>query len=99
MLISSFVLLVLGNSKKQLIATVKYTLLSFIASAFLLIGVGMIYGISGSLNMADVALYVQENSNEPLITVAAVLFMLPFAIKAALFPCIFGCLILTTHPT
>ncbi|ADR22615.1 cation:proton antiporter [Marivirga tractuosa] len=89
MLIASFVLLVLGNGKKQLIATVKYTLLSFIASAFLLIGVGMIYGITGSLNMADVALFVQENDNEPLITVAAVLFMLPFSIKAALFPLYF----------
>jgi multicomponent Na+:H+ antiporter subunit D len=89
MLIASFVLLVLGNGKKQLIATVKYTLLSFIASAFLLVGVGMIYGISGSLNMADVAVYFQENPNEPLMTVAAVLFMLPFAIKAALFPLYF----------
>ncbi|WP_296622990.1 proton-conducting transporter membrane subunit [Marivirga sp.] len=89
MLISSFVLLVLGNGTKQLIATVKYTLLSFIASAFLLVGVGMIYGISGSLNMADVALYFREHPNEPLMTVAAVLFMLPFAIKAALFPLYF----------
>lgn len=89
MLIASFVLLVLGNGKKQLIATVKYTLLSFIASTFLLVGVGMIYGISGSLNMADVAVYFQENSDEPLNTVAAVLFMLPFAIKAALFPLFF----------
>lgn len=89
MLISSFILLVLGNGKAQLIATVKYTLLNFIASSFLLIGVGMIYGISGSLNMADVALFFQENSDEPLITVAAVFIMLPFAIKAALFPLYF----------
>lgn len=89
MLISSFVLLVLGNGKEQLIATVKYTLLSFIASAFLLVGVGMIYGITGSLNMADIAVYYQQNSGEPLLTVTAILFMLPFAIKAALFPLYF----------
>jgi multicomponent Na+:H+ antiporter subunit D len=89
MLISSFVLLVLGNGKEQLIATVKYTLLSFIASAFLLVAVGMIYGMTGSLNMADVALYYQQNNGDPLLTVIAILFMLPFAIKAALFPLYF----------
>ncbi|MGJ3234110.1 Na+/H+ antiporter subunit D [Marivirga sp.] len=89
MLISSFVLLVLGNGKEQLIATVKYTVLSFIASAFLLVGVGMIYGITGSLNMADIALFFKENPDEPLLTVTAILFMLPFAIKAAIFPLYF----------
>jgi len=89
MLISSFVLLALGNLKAQLIASVKYTLLSFIASTFLLVAVGMIYGITGSLNMADIAVYYQENASEPLLTVAAILFMLPFAIKAALFPLYF----------
>lgn len=89
MLISSFVLLVLGNGKAQLIATVKYTLLSFIASAFLLLGVGMIYGLAGSLNMADIALYYQENSRDPMLTVTAIFFMLPFAIKSALFPLYF----------
>ncbi len=89
MLIASFVLLAIGNGKEQLIGTVKYTLLSFIASAFLLIGVGMIYGICGSLNMAEIALYFQQNNNDPLITVAAMLFLLPFAIKSALFPVYF----------
>lgn len=89
MLIASFVLLALGNSKDQLVATVKYTLLSFIASAVLLFGVGMIYGITGSLNMAEIAVYIRENPENPLITVAAVLFLLPFAIKSALFPVYF----------
>ncbi|MEX0810752.1 MAG: proton-conducting transporter membrane subunit [Chitinophagales bacterium] len=89
MLIASFVLLALGNGKQQLIGSVKYMLLSFIASSFLLIGVAMVYGLTGSLNMADVALYFRENSSDPLITVAAMLFLLPFAIKSAMFPVYF----------
>ena len=89
MLIASFVLLVLGNEKNQLIGTIKYMLLNFIASSFLLIGIGLVYGLSGSLNMADVALYFQENADDPMITVAATFFMVPFAIKAAMFPVYF----------
>lgn len=89
MLIASFVLLVLGNTRRQLIGGVKYMLLNFISSSFLLTGVGMIYGLAGTLNMADVALYFQENSQDPMITVTAVFFMLPFAIKAAMFPLFF----------
>ena len=89
MLIASFTLLALGNEKEQLIGSVKYMLLSFIASSILLIGVAMIYGLTGSLNMADVALHFRENSDDPLITVAAMLFLLPFAIKSAMFPLYF----------
>lgn len=89
LLIASFILLALGNGKEQLIGTVKYMLLSFIASAFLLVGIGIIYGISGSLNMADVAVFCRQNPDNPLVTVAAIFFLLPFGIKAALFPLYF----------
>jgi len=89
MLIASFVLLVLGNTRQQLVGGVKYMLLNFISSSFLLIGVGMIYGLAGTLNMADVALFFRENSHQPLLTVASMFFLLPFAIKAAMFPLFF----------
>lgn len=89
MLIASFALLVLGNERKQLVGAVKYMLLSFIASSSLLIGIGMVYGLSGSLNMADLAVFFQENADDPMITVAAVFFLFPFALKAAMFPIYF----------
>ncbi|MEX0966949.1 MAG: Na+/H+ antiporter subunit D [Bacteroidia bacterium] len=89
MLISSFVLLTLGGTRDQLVGGVKYMLLNFIASTFLLAGTGMIYGITGSLNMADVALFFREHPENPLITVAAVFFMIPFALKSAMFPVFF----------
>ena len=89
LLMASFVLLSLGNEKEQLIGAVKYMLLSFVASTFLLTGIGMIYAISGTLNMADLAVFVQENKDNSLITVAAMMIMLPFAVKAALFPVYF----------
>lgn len=89
MLISSFVLLVLGNEKLQLIGGVKYMVLNFLGSSFLLVGVGMIYGLTGSLNMADVALYFRQGNYEPMATVAAMMFLFPFALKAAMFPLFF----------
>ncbi len=89
MLISSFVLLVLGNEKLQLVGGVKYMILNFIGSSFLLTGVGMIYGLAGSLNMADVALFFKSGDYDPLATVAATIFMFSFALKAAMFPIFF----------
>jgi len=86
MLVASFVLIVLGNKKSQLEGAVKYVILSFISSGFLLTGAGILYKLTGTLNMADLALAVKSHPNQDLITVSAVFFFIGFGIKAAVFP-------------
>jgi len=86
MLISSFVLIVLGNSKGQLEGAVKYVTLSFISSGFLLTGTAILYKLTGALNMADLSVAIAQHPNQELITVSAVFFLVGFGIKAALFP-------------
>lgn len=58
LLISSFGLLVLGNERSQLDGAVKYALLNIIATTLFLIATGLLYGILGTLNMADIAIKV-----------------------------------------
>jgi multicomponent Na+:H+ antiporter subunit D len=52
-------------------------------------GTGLLYGMTGTLNMADLSLAVREVENQALLTVVAVMFMIAFGVKAALFPLFF----------
>ncbi len=89
MLISSFGLLVLGGTKEQLDAGVKYVALNLVSTLAFLAGIGMLYGMTGSLNMAELALTVPQVENQALVTVVAMLFMVGFGVKAAVFPLFF----------
>jgi multicomponent Na+:H+ antiporter subunit D len=51
--------------------------------------VGLLYGMTGTLNLADLHLAVQEVDNQALLTAVAAIFMTAFGIKAGLFPLFF----------
>ena len=89
MLISSFVLLALGNERPQIEASIKYVALNLVASAIFLSGAGLTYGMTGTLNMADLARRLPEVENTGLVTAIGMLFMVAFGIKAAVFPLFF----------
>lgn len=89
MLISSFGLLVLGGSKAQIDGGVKYVTLNLISTILFLSGIGLLYGMTGTLNMADLARTVPEVENQSLVTVVAMMFMIAFGVKAAVFPLFF----------
>ncbi|MCE8006440.1 Na+/H+ antiporter subunit D [Aestuariivita sp.] len=89
MLISSFGLLVLGGSKEQIDGGVKYVTLNLVSTILFLAGIGLVYGMTGTLNMADLARTMPEVENQGLVTVVAVMFMIAFGVKAAVFPLFF----------
>jgi multicomponent Na+:H+ antiporter subunit D len=89
MLMASFVLLSLGGERAQLEGAVKYVTLSLLSSAVFLAAVGVLYGVAGTLNMADLALAVQRGTAPGLVTTLACLFLVAFGIKAAVFPLFF----------
>jgi len=89
MLISSFVLIVLGNTDEQLAGAIKYVVINLVSSLLFLSGVGLVYGMTGTLNMAQLALALPEVGQPGLVTVVAMLFLISFGIKAALFPLFF----------
>ncbi|MBE0643396.1 MAG: Na+/H+ antiporter subunit D [Bacteroidetes bacterium] len=89
MLIASFVLMVLGGEKAQLVGAVKYVTINLLASMLFLIGAGVLYGKIGTLNFADLAVKLMQNPEAELVNTTAILFFVAFGIKAAVFPFFF----------
>lgn len=88
-IISSFVLITIGGEKAQLDGAVKYFTLNILASTIFLTAIAVLYGVTGSLNMADLAAKVAATPNRGLIEVSAILFLIGFGIKAGVFPLYF----------
>ncbi len=89
MIISSFVMITLGGRKAQIEGAVKYFTLNILASVIFLTAIGVLYGITGTLNMADLALKVPVIENRGTVHVTAILFLIGFGIKSAVFPLYF----------
>ncbi len=89
LLIASFVLMVLGGERAQLEGGIKYVALNLMASALFLAAVGILYGVTGTLNMTDLAYRLGQVRQPGLVTALALLFLVAFGIKAAVFPLFF----------
>lgn len=89
MLLSSFILLTLGGERGQMEGAIKYVSLNLLSSSIFLAALGLLYGVSGSLNMADLAVRLHTQVPTVLSTTVAMLFLVAFGIKAALFPLFF----------
>ena len=89
LLSASFVLLALGGERKQMEGSVKYVALNLISSALFLAGIGILYGMAGTLNMAQLAQVVSEGGSGGSATLSAALFLAGFGIKAGIFPLYF----------
>lgn len=89
LLIASYALMVLGSDAAQLRETVKYLVINLIASTFFVIGLALLYRAMGTLNMADLALKIQTQPGDSLLTVLAMVFLFVFGTKAAIFPLYF----------
>ncbi|MBU1307794.1 MAG: Na+/H+ antiporter subunit D, partial [Alphaproteobacteria bacterium] len=85
LLIASFGLMVIGGRPIQLDGTVKYGFLNFLATTIFLLSLGLLYGLLGTLNMADV-LRVAPAANPAAMVGVAALMLLAFGMKAAAFP-------------
>lgn len=84
LLIASYSLLVLGGEKKQLRETLKYMIINIFSSTLFVAAMAYLYGVVGTLNMADLSQRIAE-SPSGILEVIAVLLMLVFALKAGLF--------------
>lgn len=89
LLIASYLLIVLGGEKRQLRESIKYLLINVISSALFVISVAFLYSVVGTLNMADIAVKIEQIGQPGIITVIAVMLLLVFGIKAAIFPLYF----------
>ncbi|MEG9298804.1 Na+/H+ antiporter subunit D [Mangrovibacillus sp. Mu-81] len=89
MLMSSYVLIVLGGTKNQLREGIKYILVNVISSALFVITVAYLYSVLGTLNMADISQKIAEANQPGILTAIAILFLIVFGLKGAIFPLYF----------
>src|SRR5690606_20149060 len=91
LLIASYGLLLHGAGRERLRASIHYVTFNLAGSALFLIAVAMLYGLLGTLNMADLSLRVAQLPPEHALAVrsAALLLLVVFCVKAALLPLYF----------
>jgi multicomponent Na+:H+ antiporter subunit D len=83
--LASYVLVAYPKTDKSLEASIKFLITGSLGTAFLLIGIAFLYGLTGSLNMADIATRI-AGSSSPAAASALALILGGLAIKAGLAP-------------
>ena len=88
LLIASYGLALHGGGSQRLKAGFQYVAINLIASTVFLFAVGLIYAVTGTLNMADLAVKVPQVAADDvaLLRIGALLLFSVFAVKAALVP-------------
>ena len=88
LLIASYGLMIHSGGATRLRAGLQYVVYNLLGSTLFLFALGVLYAVTGTLNMADLAVRVAELPPEDtaLIRVGAVLLLLVFAVKAAVLP-------------
>lgn len=84
--LSSYALIAMGRKRKALRAALNYLILGTVGATFFLIGVGMLYAASGTLNMANIYERFDEFAELQLAATALMFILLGVALKAAVFP-------------
>jgi multicomponent K+:H+ antiporter subunit D len=88
LLLASYGLMLHGSGAARLKAGTHYVIVNLTGSTLFLVAVGLIYGVTGTLNMADLAVKVPlvPAADQALLQTGGVLLLLVFGIKAALVP-------------
>jgi len=84
--LSSYVLISLGRDRRALTAAFRYLIMGTIGATFYIIGVGLMYMMTGTLNMADLADLLPAVAETRTIQVALAFLTVGIGLKLALFP-------------
>ncbi len=84
--LASYILIAGGPDRRALPAVFKYLMMGTIGATFYLIGVGLIYMMTGTLNLADMEARIGDVTDINPILVAAGFITIGLALKAAVFP-------------
>ncbi len=84
--LSSYAIISLGKDKRCLYAAFRYLVYGTVGASFILISIGLLYVVTGTLNIADLSQQLANAENTITITTAFVFFVIGIAIKAAIFP-------------
>lgn len=88
LLLASYSLVVHGGGKQKTLASVHYVTLNLVGSALFLFALGILYGVLGTLNIADMAVKIRmlSGADKLLAEVGGMMLLLVFGLKSAMFP-------------
>ena len=84
--LSAYALIALGSDRRALTASFQYLIMGSVGATFIVIGIGLMYVMTGTLNMADLADRLPEVSGTRTIPVAFTFLTVGITLKLALFP-------------
>lgn len=84
--LSSYALIAMGSTRRAFTAAFNYLILGTIGATFYVIGIGLLYMMTGTLNMADLAIRVPPVMDTSTVQMAIAFLAVGLSLKAALFP-------------
>jgi multicomponent Na+:H+ antiporter subunit D len=84
--LSTYTLISMGRDRRALMASYQYLIMGTIGATFILIGVGLLYMLTGTLNMADLAERIKPLHDSHTLQTAFAFLVVGVGLKLALFP-------------
>lgn len=84
--LSTYAMIAMGRDRRALVAAYQYLIMGTIGATLYVIGVGILYAMTGTLNFADLALQLQDVSSDRPLLVALSFITVGLSLKIALFP-------------
>ncbi|MEZ5589691.1 MAG: monovalent cation/H+ antiporter subunit D family protein [Gammaproteobacteria bacterium] len=84
--LSTYTMIALGRDRRALTASYQYLIMGTIGATFILIGIGLLYAMTGTLNMADLAVRLPAVDGARTVQAAFAFLTVGICLKLALFP-------------
>lgn len=84
--LSTYTLIAMGQDRRALTAALRYLIIGTVGATFYVIGLGMLYMVTGSLNMTDLAQLLPAVQDMRTVHVALAFIFVGFGLKLAMFP-------------
>lgn len=84
--LSSYALISFASDRRALVAAYRYLIMGTIGATFILIGIGLLYALTGTLNMADLAQRLPRAEQSRTLLTALAFLLVGASLKLALFP-------------
>lgn len=84
--LSTYVLIALSRRRQALIASFQYLMMGTIGATLIVVGIGLLYLLTGSLNIADIGIRLNALPPSRSVYAALVFLSIGLALKLALFP-------------
>ncbi|MFT5392310.1 MAG: multicomponent Na+:H+ antiporter subunit D [Gammaproteobacteria bacterium] len=84
--LASYVLIALGRDRRALLAAYRYLIMGTIGATFIVIGIGLLWTMTGTLNLLDLAQRIRTIDDTPSVLIALAFLSVGISLKLALFP-------------